>query len=68
MSATAPKQVGFGNLDMIQLYTEMGIIFAVCYVDKKQHFHTILVIKNDGNVAMAKIKLKKAVEALKEVI
>ncbi len=61
-------QVGFGNLDMIQLYTEMGIIFAVCYNDGKLHFHTILVIKNDGNVAMAKLKLKKTVEALTQVL
>jgi hypothetical protein len=62
------RQVGFGNLDMIQLYTEMGIIFALCYMNEKQHFHTILVIKNDGNVAMAKMKLRKSVEALKEVL
>jgi predicted regulator of Ras-like GTPase activity (Roadblock/LC7/MglB family) len=62
------KQVGFGNLDMIQLYTEMGIIFAACYVDDKMHFHTILVIKNDGNIAMAKLKLKKSVEALKTAL
>lgn len=61
------QQVGFGVMDMIQLYTQMGIIFAVCYKDEKIHFHTILVIKNDGNVAMAKIKLRKAVEALKAV-
>lgn len=60
------KQVGFGKLEMIQLYTEMGIILAQCYNDEKVHFHTILVIKTDGNVAMAKIKLKKAVEALKQ--
>lgn len=62
------KQVGFGNLAMIQLYTEMGIIFAVCYDDGKLHFHTILVIKNDGNVAMAKLKLKKAVDELITVL
>ena len=62
------KGVGFGNLDMIQLYTEMGVIFAICSHEGNQHFHTILVIKNDGNVAMAKMKLKKAVEAIKEVI
>lgn len=62
------KQIGFGNLDMIQLYTEMGIIFASCYMHEKMHFHTILVIKNDGNVAMAKMKLKKAVEALAQVL
>lgn len=62
------KQVGFGDLDMIQLYTQMGIILAICYIDDKLHFHTILVIKTDGNVAMAKMKLKKAVEALKSVL
>ncbi len=64
---TMSKEVGLGNLDMIQLYTEMGIVFAVCYDDGSLHFHTILIIKNDGNVAMAKIKLKKAVEALKAI-
>ena len=62
------KHVGFGVLDMIQLYTELGIIFAICHQDDSHHFHTILVIKNDGNVAMAKIKLKKVVTALKEVL
>lgn len=61
------QQVGFGTLDLLQLYTQMGIIFAKCYKDEKVHFHTILVIKNDGNVAMAKIKLYKAVEALRAV-
>jgi len=62
------REVGLGNLDMIQLYTELGIVFAVCYDDGTLHFHTILIIKNDGNVAMAKIKLKKAVEALKAAL
>lgn len=62
------KQVGFGGLEMIQLYTQMGIILAVCHADEKLHFHTILIIKPDGNVAMAKLKLKKAVEALKSVL
>ncbi len=61
-------QVGFGDLDMIQLYTQMGVILAVCFNQENLHFHTILVIKPDGNVAMAKIKLRKAVEALKAVL
>lgn len=60
-------EIGFGNLDMLQLYTEMGIIFASCYDDGNMHFHTILVIKTDGNIAMAKLKLKKVVEALTAV-
>jgi DNA-binding response OmpR family regulator len=67
-SKSVSKNVGFGSLDMLQLYSEMGIIFAKCYDDGKLHFHTILVIKNDGNVAMAKLKLNKTVEALKEVM
>ncbi len=62
------KNVGFGILDMIQLYSEKGIIFAKCYDDGKLHFHTILVIKIDGNIAMAKLKLNKTVEALKQVL
>jgi hypothetical protein len=56
---------GFGNCDMLQLDTEMGIILAKCFNDGKIHFHTVLVIKKDGNVAMAKMILKKVVELLK---
>lgn len=59
------EQSGFGNCDMIQLDTEMGQILAKCFNDGKIHYHTVLVIKRDGNVAMAKMKLKKVVEQLK---
>lgn len=58
------KKIGFGNLDLIQLYTELGIVFAKCYNQGNLHFHTILVIKNDGNIAMARLKLNKVVETL----
>ncbi|MCP5046349.1 MAG: response regulator [bacterium] len=58
------NEIGFGRLDMLQLYTEMGIIFAACHDDGEMHFHTILVIKSDGNIAMSKLKLKKVVAAL----
>jgi predicted regulator of Ras-like GTPase activity (Roadblock/LC7/MglB family) len=56
---------GFGNCDMLQLETEMGIILAKCFNDGKIHFHTVLVINKNGNVAMAKMKLKKVVELVK---
>ncbi len=59
------REIGFGNLEMLQFYSEMGIIFAICHNDGAMHFHTILVIKTDGNIAMAKLKLKKVVDALK---
>jgi len=65
-SKAMAKEVGFGKLDLIQLYSEMGIILAKCYNDGNTHFHTILVIKNDGNVAMAKLKLEKVVNLIKE--
>jgi hypothetical protein len=67
-SKTMSRNVGFGKLDMLQLYSEMGVVFAKCYNDGKVHFHTIMVIKNDGNLAMAKLKLEKTVEALKDVL
>jgi len=59
------REIGFGNLEMLLMYTEIGIIFAVCSDDGKMHFHTILIIKTDGNIAMAKLKMKKVVDALK---
>ena len=61
-------EAGFGNMHMIQLFTEMGNVFAVCQNEGKLHFHTVLIIKSDGNIAMAKMKLSNAVEALKAVL
>lgn len=55
-------EAGFGDSDMIQIDTEMGIVFCKCFNDGKVHFHTVLVIKNDGNIAMAKMKMKKFIE------
>lgn len=56
---------GFGKADMIQVDTEAGLLFCKCFNDNaSKHFHTILVLKKDGNVAMAKMKLNKAVSNL----
>ena len=64
-SQNMAKETGFGSANMIQIDTELGIVFAKCFNDGATHFHTVLVIKNDGNVAMAKLKLKKVVETIK---
>lgn len=56
---------GFGNCDLLQIDTVMGLILAKCSHDGKIHFHTILVIKKDSNVALAKMKLKKVTDLLK---
>ncbi len=57
-------KIGFGSLDLLQLYTQGGIVFATCYSDEKTHFHTILVIQPEGNIVMARMQLEKAVTAL----
>jgi roadblock/LC7 domain-containing protein len=65
-SKAMAKEIGFGNLDMIQLYTPVGIVFAKCHQEGNSHFHTILVIKTDGNITMARLKLNQVVELLVE--
>ena len=59
------SEAGFGAADMIQIDTEMGIVFCKCFNDGDLHFHTVLVIKSDGNIAMAKMKMKKFVNEVK---
>ncbi|MCP4150761.1 MAG: response regulator [bacterium] len=63
-SGDMAREIGFGKLDMLQLYTQVGIVFAKCYFEGDIHFHTILVIKTDGNVAMARLKLNRVVQTL----
>ena len=58
------REAGFGEADMIQVDTGLGFIFCKCFDDGKRHFHTVLIIKRKGNVAMAKMKLIKTVEEL----
>jgi CheY-like chemotaxis protein/roadblock/LC7 domain-containing protein len=57
-------EAGFGEANMIQIDTYVGYVFCKCYNDGKRHFHTVMIVKNDGNVAMAKVKLMKTIEAL----
>lgn len=59
------KEAGFGQAGMIQVNTETGIVFAKCYKDENTHFHTILVVSNGSNVAMAKMTLSKVIDELK---
>lgn len=59
------KEAGFGKADMIQVNTATGIVFAKCYRDENTHFHTILVVRNGSNIAMAKMTLSKVMEELK---
>ena len=57
-----------GNLEMIQIHNEKGIILLASHMDEKPFFHTLVVLQEDGNVAMARIKLRKAIETLKSIL
>jgi roadblock/LC7 domain-containing protein len=60
------KEAGFGNADLLQVNTERGIIFGKCFNEGGVHFHAVLVIDKDANVAMAKLLLQKFMESLKD--
>ncbi len=61
------RDIGMGSSDFIQVDTEMGIVLARCFNNKSdKHFHVVMAIKKDGNIAMAKIMLTKAIEGLKD--
>lgn len=59
-------EAGFGRIDMVQANTEAGIVFGQCYKDAEVHFHIILVMVKDANVAKAKMTMMKVVASLKE--
>jgi roadblock/LC7 domain-containing protein len=58
------REAGFGEAHTIQVDTLSGYIFCKCYNDGTRHFHTVLILNNTGNVALAKVKLQKAVREL----
>lgn len=60
------KEAGFGEAEMIQVDTQLGFIFCKCFNNGKVHYHTVLILKNNGNVAMAKVKLDKVVADLQD--
>ncbi len=62
------KEAGFGTTDTILLYTEKGIIVGQCFCDKDIQFHTIVSLKSNGNIAMAKLLLSKTILDLKDEV
>ncbi len=60
------EKAGFGHSDFIQIDSDMGIMLARSTKTPNAHFHTVLFLKPDGNVAMAKMKLSNVCEALVE--
>lgn len=62
------KEAGFGTTDIILLYTENGIIIGRCFNQEDIHFHTILALDSQANIAMAKIVLNKTMISLKKEV
>lgn len=58
------REAGVGEAHTIQIDTHSGYIFCKCYNDGTRHFHTVLILNNTGNVALAKVKLQKTVREL----
>jgi hypothetical protein len=62
------REAGFGNTDTILLYTNNGIILGQCFNQRDVHFHTILALETQANVAMAKLILNKTMVTLEEEV
>ncbi len=60
------RETGFGCMDFAQLHTEKGIIFLQCFNEGETHFHVILVVKPQANVALAKLQLGKVIDVVKQ--
>ncbi|MCP4150647.1 MAG: hypothetical protein GY757_23070 [bacterium] len=60
------REAGFGPVDLLQINARIGIVLAKCFQGDDTHFHTMMVLKHDSNVARAKLMLEKAAKALKE--
>ncbi len=61
------RDIGMGNTDFIQIDTEMGTVLTRSYNNKvDKHFHVIMYLKKDGNIAMAKIMLSKVIDLIQK--
>ncbi len=60
------EKAGFGTSNFIQIDSDAGIMIARSYNKDGKHYHTVMFLKPDGNIAMAKMKFKTVTEALAE--
>jgi len=56
--------MSLGDSDFLQIDAAKGTIIARCYNKDGKHFHTVLFMKKDGNIAMGKIMLTKTINDL----
>ena len=54
------EDLGMGRADFIQIDAGVGKVIARCYNQGNIHFHVIVYVSPEGNIAMAKLLLGKA--------
>jgi len=59
-------RVGYGQVQMVEVHTEAGIILVTCSSrdDHRKYFYTVLALNTESSLALARIKLKKVADAL----
>jgi predicted regulator of Ras-like GTPase activity (Roadblock/LC7/MglB family) len=60
------EDIGMGKADFLQIDSDMGTVITRCFHKGDIHFHTVLYLKKEGNIAMGKLLLKKAIDGLAE--
>lgn len=65
-ASTQAKKSIYGNIDLLQLHTPLGIVFARLFKVTDQRYYIVLVIKSDGNVAMARMKMERVIRELNQ--
>lgn len=59
------KETGFGHMDLVQVNTKKAIVFGQCYWEGDIHFHMIVVVAPNANVAKTKLMIAKVIEDIK---
>lgn len=55
---------GFGDLFMLQLNSEKGIVLSKSFTSKQKTLTVVLVIKNNSSANLAKIELDRIIKSL----
>lgn len=59
------REANFGYVNLVQMDTETHTVLCKCFNEGEKHFHVILVVKKNSNIAISRLMLKKVFEELK---
>lgn len=58
------EKAGFGMVNLVQVDSQLGIILSKHLSAEEQEYSLILVVKNDSNIGLTKIKLNQVADRL----